>query len=245
MKHKHNQANTRKAKQEKGIPRDVSLGVEEFKKAKPIQAKNEFQKKILKAAKNDKIKLIVVLSSAGCGKNYIVMSTIADWYAAGNIDKIIISRPAVGMGPTLGYLKGDMEDKFNPYLMPLIEVFTDRYGKGKYETALAAGNIEMIPLEYMRGRNINGVAVVDEAQNVTPEQMYSVITRLTENGRMFIIGDPTQTDLKKECGLTWLKNFVKKHNLEEYIEVIEGTSDDIVRGELCKAFVKAKESEQG
>lgn len=215
---------------------------EEHNKVAPIQAKTEFQKKVLRAMKSKQI--LVLIAPAGVGKSYLTMGQAADWYVNGDIDKIIIARTAVGMGKSHGFLKGDLEQKYTPFLMPLIDVFQQRYGKGKYDTALAAGNIEMIATEHLRGRNITGVAILDESQNTTPEEMFSIVTRLTEDGKLFIIGDPTQTDIKTENGLSWLKRFVEKHQLEEYIEIIEATSDDIVRGGLCKAFVKAMESEK-
>jgi len=235
--------NTLKAKKERGQTRRVNTKFEdEHHKVEPIQAKNEFQKKVLKAFKTKQI--IALITPAGCGKSYLAMSQAADWFVNGDIDKITIARTAVGMGRTHGFLKGSLEEKYTPFLMPLIEVFTKRYGQGKYETALAAGNISMTATEHLRGRNIEGVAILDESQNTTPEEMYSIITRLTEEGKLFILGDPTQTDIKSLNGLSWLKEFVEKHSLQEYIEIIEATSDEIVRGGLCKAFVKAKESEK-
>lgn len=210
--------------------------------SKPIQAKNEFQKKVLQSFKTKQI--TVVISPAGTGKSLMAMATASDWYVKGNIKKIIISRPAVGMGRTLGLLKGGLEDKFNPYLAPLIEVFTDRHGRGRYDIALNSGDLEMIPMEYLRGRNIRDVAIVDEAQNLTQDEMFSLLTRVTEDGKLFLIGDPTQNDLKQESGLIWLEKFVAKHQLEDHIEIITATSDEIVRGGLCKAFVKAMEEER-
>jgi phosphate starvation-inducible PhoH-like protein len=174
----------------------------------------------------------------------MAMATASDWLVKGVIKKIIISRPAVGMGRTLGLLKGSLEDKFNPYLAPLIEVYTERHGQGKYDIALNSGDLEMIPMEYLRGRNIKDVAIVDEAQNLTQDEMFSLLTRVTEDGKLFLIGDPTQNDLKQESGLVWLERFVEKHELQEFIEIITATSDEIVRGGLCKSFVKAMEKEK-
>ncbi len=230
------------AKQARGESRRINHKFDEERKVEPIQAKTEFQKKVLKAMKTKQI--LVLIAPAGVGKSYLTMGQAADWFVNGDIDKIIIARTAVGMGKTHGYIKGDLESKYTPFLMPLIEVFTKRYGQGKYETALAAGNIEMIATEHLRGRNINGVAILDESQNTTPEEMYSIITRVTEDGRLFILGDPTQTDIKQQNGLSWLEDFVEKHQLQEYIEIIKATSDDIVRSGLCKAFVKAMEQEK-
>ncbi len=209
--------------------------------SKPIQAKNEFQKKVLQSFKAKQI--TVVIAPAGTGKSLMAMGTASDWYVKGIIKKIIISRPAVGMGRTLGLLKGSLEDKFNPYLAPLIEVFTDRHGRGRYEIALNSGDLEMIPMEYLRGRNIRDVAIVDEAQNLTQDEVFSLLTRITEEGKLFLIGDPTQNDLKQESGLVWLEKFVIKHDLQDYIDIITATSDEIVRSGLCKSFVKAMEVE--
>lgn len=241
MKGGNNTPLTLKVKKAKGQPRVVNPKFEEEHNAEPIQAKNEFQKKVLRAVRTKQI--VVVKAPAGSGKTYLTMGTAADWLVKGDIEKITVTRPAVDMGKGLGFLKGGLDEKFDVYLAPLIEVFTMRYGRGKFDTALNAGNIEKVPLSFMRGRNIRGVGIVDEAQNMTKDEMFALITRVTEDGRLFIIGDPVQTDLKQESGLVWLFNFVEKHNLHEFIEIIEGTSDDIVRGGLCKSFVKAMEQE--
>lgn len=240
-KYSNNRKNTRKSKQERGENRKIDHRFDSERRVEPIQAKNEFQKKVLKSMRNKQV--VVLIAPAGVGKSYLTMGQAADWFVNGDIDKITIARTAVGMGKTHGYLKGDLESKYTPFLMPLIDVFTKRYGKGKYETALAAGNLEMIATEHLRGRNIEGVAILDEAQNTTPEEMYSIITRLTEDGKLFILGDPTQTDIKQKNGLDWLEEFVTRHGLDEYIEILRAASDNIVRGGLCKAFVQAKERE--
>lgn len=238
----NNTRNTLSEKKARGESRVVKAKFEDERKVPPIQAKTEFQKKVLKALKSKQV--VVLLAPAGVGKSFLTMGQAADWLVNGDIDKIIIARTAVGMGKTHGYIKGDLESKYTPFLMPLIEVFTKRYGVGKYETALAAGNIEMIATEHLRGRNIEGVAILDESQNTTPDEMFSIITRLTEDGKLFIIGDPTQTDIKQQNGLSWLEQFVEKHSLHEHIEIIKATSDDIVRGGLCQAFVKAMEKDK-
>lgn len=237
------ESSTLAAKKARGERRSVNEKFEEERRVQPIQAKNELQKIILKAIKEKQI--VVILAPAGVGKSYLAMATASDWLMQGQIDKILLTRPAVGMGRTIGLLKGSLDQKFDPFIAPLMEVFVDRYGKGKWESALHAGNIEKVPLEYMRGRNVRDVCIVDEAQNMTKEEMFSLITRVTEDGRLFVIGDPVQTDMKQESGLVWLANFVEKHNLQEYIEIIHGTSDSIVRGGLCKAFVKAMEEDSG
>ena len=148
------EAHTLAAKKARGVGRTVNPKFEEDRKVPPIQAKNDFQKKVLKALNTKQI--VVIKSPAGTGKSFLTMGQASDWLVNGDIGKIILTRPAVGMGRTLGLLKGDLDSKFDPYLAPLIEVFTERYGRGRFETALNAGNIEKLPLEYVRGRNING-----------------------------------------------------------------------------------------
>lgn len=206
----------------------------------PVQSKNEFQKGMLKALADTGVQVVVGIGPAGCGKSLLSMAYSSDRYAKGEVDKIIITRPAVGMGNSLGMLKGDLEDKFKHYLAPLIEVYKDRYGSNKYENDLRSGAVEMAPLEYIRGRNISGICIVDEAQCTTPDELYTLITRVTETGKLIILGDPNQSDIRGESGIEWIKDFITKHNISG-VSVIQATSDDIVRGGLCKSFVKAKE----
>lgn len=228
-------------KKARGETRHVNQHFEHEHKATPIQAKNDFQKRVLKALQNKQI--VVVIAPAGTGKTHLTIGSASDWLMKGLIDKIYLSRVAVVMGKTVGYLKGDEISKSAVFVAPMVEAFKERYGTGKYESALHAGNIEIILTEHLRGRNFKGVAVLDECQNLTKEEMFSIITRVTEEGKLFLLGDPAQHDLKGENGLTWLKKFVEKHQLQEYIEIVEGTSEDIVRSGVCKAFVQAMEKE--
>jgi len=170
------------------------------------------------------------------------MSEVCDWLKSGKYEKCVISRPSVGMGNTLGLLPGTLQEKYEPYLLPLIDVITMRYGRGWYDTALRNGKIELVPLEYIRGRSFNCVVVVDEAQNCTPDEIYTILTRVGEGGKLILIGDPTQTDLKGKTGIEWLAEFIKDNpDLSDHIKLVEATSDDIVRSGLCKTIVKAKE----
>ena len=207
----------------------------------PIQAKNKFQVALIKALKGDKI--VVVDAPAGVGKSFVVMSEVSDTIKKGTYHKMFLSRPAVGMGPTIGLLKGGMREKFEPYLLPLIDVLCTRYGRGFYESSLENGVIEYCPLEYIRGRNLNSVAIVDEFQNVTPKDAYTLITRVAEGGKLILIGDSTQNDLKGKTGLQWLREFIERHSLQDYFEFITATSDDIVRSDICAASVKAREKD--
>ena len=205
----------------------------------PIQAKNDVQREFLNALNNKQV--IVFSAPAGCGKSFLTMSTVTDWLKKGTYNKLLISRPSIGMGKTLGLVPGDLRQKYELYLLPMIDVIKQRYGHGFYESSVGNGTIELAPLEYIRGRSIDELVVLDESQNCLPEEMYTMITRVAEGGKLIILGDPTQRDLKGEDGITWLKGFVERHKLYEHFAFIEASSDDIVRSGLCKDIVKARE----
>ena len=210
---------------------------------KPVQAKNEFQKRVFLALASKQV--VVISSPAGTGKSYLTMSKALEEYTKGQTHKICLSRPAVGMANSLGLLKGGIREKYEPYLMPLISVIKESLGKGFYECGISNETIELLPMEYLRGRNLDGFTILDEAQNASASELYSILTRITEKGKLVLLGDKTQHDLQGEDGLTWLRNFVNNNNLHDKVDFIEGTSDDIVRSEFVKSIVKAKESETG
>lgn len=207
----------------------------------PVQAKTTVQKEFLTALANYPV--VVLSAPAGVGKSFVTMSEVSDWLKKGTYNKCVLTRPAVGMGNSIGLLKGDMRSKFEMYLLPLVEVIKERYGTGWYENCLSDGTITMLPMEYARGMSISDVFVCEEMQNSKPDEMYTLITRLAEGGKLICIGDPNQNDLKGKNGIEWLCDFVESNpELSEYIKVIKATSDDIVRSGLCKAMVKAKEN---
>lgn len=208
----------------------------------PVQAKTAVQKEFLQALANYDV--VVLSAPAGVGKSFITMSEVSDWLKKGIYNRCVLTRPAVGMGNSIGLLKGDMRAKFEMYLLPLVEVVKDRYGVGWYENCLANGTLTMLPMEYARGMSISDVFVCEEMQNSKPDEMYTLITRLAEGGKLICIGDPNQNDLKGLNGIDWLCDFVERNpELQKHIKVIKATSDDIVRSGLCKAVVKAKEKE--
>ncbi len=208
--------------------------------AAPVTAVNDKQKEFLRALSTHQV--VVFIAPAGVGKSFLAMSEVSDWLKKGLYDKVMLSRPAVGMGNTIGLLKGDLRDKYTPYLLPLIDVIRQRYGAGFYENCMNNGTMEMVPLEYIRGRNIDQVAIVDEFQNCNPDEAYTMITRIAEGGKLILIGDATQNDLRGKNAMDWLPEFLKQNpELHDHIALVEATSDDIVRGGLCKMMVKAKE----
>lgn len=208
----------------------------------PITAKNAFQVELLKTLKTKQV--IVVDAPAGVGKSFVTMSEVSDWLKKGFYHKVMLSRPAVGMGNTLGMLKGGMREKYEPFLLPLVDVLCERYGRGFYESSLENGTIEYCPLEYVRGRNFKCVTICDEFQNVLPSEAYTLLTRVAEGGKLICIGDSTQNDLKGRTGLQWLEKFVSDHDLQDYVGVVKATSDDIVRSDLCMFAVKAMEKDR-
>ena len=246
---KRNRQEVQRRREEKKVfqGRQVTQrGVQEYTavaQAKPVTPKGAFQKQLIVAV--DYADAVFVGAPAGSGKTFVVMSMVADWLKQKKIKKIILTRPAVGMGRTLGLLPGTMRDKFEPFLLPLVDVLVKRYGQAFYETQLGNKNIEFVPLEYVRGRSFDeeSVVICDEFQNTTPEEAYSLMTRMGESSKMFCLGDVTQNDIRGDNGLAWAINFVERHDLSDYAKVVLGTSDDIVRSGFCKAVVKAREKD--
>lgn len=205
----------------------------------PVVPKNQYQSENMFMLKNKQV--VVSVAPAGTGKTFMAIAHAMDALMQGKISKITLTRPAVGMGNTIGLLKGDMVEKFTPYLMPMIQAINERYGKGVWESCLAKGSIEIVPFEYLRGRNIHGICIVDEAQNTVNDELLSLVTRVTENAQLIVLGDPMQTDIRGVNGIDWLVKFSERHDLGDLIGVCEGESDDIVRSGICKRVVKAAE----
>lgn len=214
---------------------------EELKK--PITPKNRFQKELLSLV-NEK-EVVFVNAPAGTGKTFVIMSTVIDWLKQGKIEKIVLTRPTLGMGNSLGLLPGTIREKFEPFLQALIQVIQQRYGHGFFETQLGCGNIEFVPLEYIRGRSFdNAVVIVDEFQNTDEDTAYTIMTRKGESSKLFCLGDITQNDMRnRETGLEWAIEFIDRHELYDFADYVEATSEEIVRSPFCKVVVKAREKD--
>lgn len=181
---------------------------------------------------------VVVLGPAGTGKTYIAATMAADALRQYRTSKIVLTRPNVPGGRSLGFFPGTLEEKIAPWVVPFTEVIKDRMGEGAYELAMKRGQIEVVPFEVMRGRTFKDAFVIlDEAQNTLPVEMKMFLTRIGEDSRVVINGDISQTDLKETSGLKVALNLINKHNLP--VPVIEFTLDDIVRSNLCALWVKA------
>ena len=208
-------------------------------RGKLIKSKTVGQKKYVEAIKKSIVTIAV--GPAGTGKTYLAVALAASAYKAKQIDKIILTRPAVEAGEKLGFLPGDLQEKVNPYLRPLYDGLQEMFGLESYQKLIERGAIEVAPLAYMRGRTLsNAFIILDEAQNTSREQMKMFLTRLGENSRMVVTGDLTQTDLPegKKSGLREAVGILK--NIEG-ISVTALTEKDVVRHPLVQAIVKAYE----
>jgi phosphate starvation-inducible PhoH-like protein len=206
-------------------------------KGKPIKPKTIGQKKYCNLiAKNT---ITIGVGPAGTGKTYLAVAMAVTAFRSKQINRIILTRPAVEAGEKLGFLPGDLQSKVDPYLRPLYDALFDMLGAETYQKYLERGNIEVAPLAYMRGRTLDdSFIILDEAQNTTSEQMKMFLTRLGHNSKMVITGDVTQIDLPKGA----------KSGLRECIKIlrnIEGIGNctfdekDVVRHRLVQEIIKA------
>jgi phosphate starvation-inducible PhoH-like protein len=188
-----------------------------------------------------KHELVFATGPAGTGKTYIAVAWAAALIERGEADRIILSRPAVEAGERLGFLPGDMKEKVDPYLRPLYDALYDVMPPEKVERGMTSGMIEIAPLAFMRGRTLaNAIVLLDEAQNTSSMQMKMFLTRLGENSRMIITGDPTQIDLPPGQTSGLAEAVALLENVEG-IGVTRFTAADVVRHELVARIVRAYE----
>ena len=189
----------------------------------------------------ERAELVFGIGPAGTGKTYLAVAHAASLLERGDINRIILSRPAVEAGERLGFLPGDMKEKVDPYLRPLYDALYDMLKPENVERCIASGIIEVAPLAFMRGRTLsNAVVILDEAQNTTSMQMKMFLTRLGENSKMIVTGDPTQVDLPRgeRSGLI---EAVKLLDGIEGVHVSRFNEADVVRHALVGRIVKAYE----
>ncbi len=195
------------------------------------------QSDYLKALLNEDI--VISLGPAGTGKSYLAVSVAVNMLMEKKIEKLILSRPAVEAGERLGFLPGDMKEKVDPYLRPLYDALYDLYGYEKIQRKIETGEIEIAPLAFMRGRTLkNSFAILDEAQNASLTQIKMFLTRIGENSKLVVNGDPSQVDLtnKKQSGLIQSKEILQ--NIKE-IKCIEFNHEDVVRHPLVSKIIQA------
>ena len=207
-------------------------------KGRPLKAKTFGQKKYVEAIRDNIITFGV--GPAGTGKTYLAVAMAVKAFRAHDINRIVLTRPAVEAGEKLGFLPGDLQNKVDPYLRPLYDALFDMLGAENHQRYVERGNIEVAPLAYMRGRTLDdSFIILDEAQNTTPEQMKMLLTRLGTNSKAVITGDITQIDLQdKRSGLVEAVKILK--NVDD-IKVIHLTDRDVVRHRLIQDIIKAYE----
>lgn len=202
-----------------------------------ITAKTPGQKEIAESsAVND---IVFTIGPAGTGKTFTSVALAVKALKERKVNKIILARPAVEAGETLGFLPGDLREKIDPYLRPLYDALEEMIEYDRLELHLAKGTIEIAPLAYMRGRTLNNAFVIlDEAQNATNMQMKMFLTRIGFNSRAIITGDITQTDLprKQESGLISIQHILKDINGIDFVYLDE---NDVVRHRLVRDIIEA------
>ena len=209
------------------------------KKGKPVQPKTLGQKKYVDLIKSNDITFGI--GPAGTGKTYLAVAMAVRAFKNDEVSRIILTRPAVEAGESLGFLPGDMRDKVDPYLRPLYDALFDMLGPDRFNKYLERGNIEVAPLAFMRGRTLdNAFIILDEAQNTTPEQMKMFLTRLGFGSKAVVTGDITQTDLpnNKKSGLLQATKILKNVS---GLGSMELTEKDVVRHELVQRIIRAYE----
>ena len=208
-------------------------------KGKPIKAKTLGQQQYMKAIEHNTITLGV--GPAGTGKTYLAVAAAVAAFRAREVNRIILTRPAVEAGERLGSLPGDMQNKVDPYLRPLYDALFEMLGTESYNKYLEKGNIEVAPLAYMRGRTLDdSFIILDEAQNTTREQMKMFLTRLGFGSKIVITGDVTQIDLPGDK-VSGLKDAVRVLDGVEDIAICRLTAQDVVRHVLVQRIITAYE----
>lgn len=196
---------------------------------KTIKPRSEGQAELMKAIRD--YSLTMAMGPAGTGKTYLSITAAVESLEKGEVERIILSRPAMEAGESLGYLPGDLQEKMAPYLRPLYDALGDRMGGKKVRKYIEDGTIEIAPIGFMRGRTLNNAfVVIDEAQNCTYAQLKMILSRLGWHSTMVVTGDPAQSDLLE--GISGLDDISRKLERVKNIAVVRLAQQDIVRHPL-------------
>jgi len=208
-----------------------------------VLPKNEKQKLLIYSINSCPV--TITIGCAGTGKTYCSAGTVAKLFSnrKNGYEKIVLTRANVPTGKSLGHFPGSVQEKMTPWLMPMLEVLKKAFGAGKYEYMLSKGQIEIQPIETIRGRSYeNALVLVDEAQNLCMDELKAITTRIGENTKLILMGDPAQSDVRDGRDLMQFSSLCQKHDLN--VPVIEFKVNDIVRSDivadLVKMFIKEK-----
>lgn len=208
-------------------------------RGKIIRPKTPGQKRYVDAIKKNSI--VFGVGPAGTGKTYLAVALAVYALKNRDVDRIVLTRPAVEAGEKLGFLPGDLNEKVDPYLRPLFDALREMMGEDSYLRHIERGSIEIAPLAYMRGRTLsNSFIILDEAQNTTKEQMKMFLTRMGENSRIVVTGDVTQIDLPRNI-TSGLVDAIDVLSDVKGIEIVRLNSKDVVRNELVTKIIEAYE----
>jgi len=215
-------------------PHEQDQSSRDRKYVKNVRAMSPTQQRLMDAI--DERSVVVALGPAGTGKTYLAIAKAVEALEAGRAGRIVLSRPAVEAGESLGFLPGDLQEKLAPYLRPLYDCLTERLGTKRLKALVAEGTIEIAPVAYMRGRTLNDCfIVIDEAQNCTYGQLKMLLTRLGWRSTMILTGDPDQTDLLK--GMSGLGDIAERLERVPEIGVVRLGDADIVRHPLVAGML--------
>lgn len=230
----------RKARNKREEQEDVDLYLQDIPSPpktdlSPIEAKTPNQKRYINAIKSNVITFGT--GPAGTGKTYVCTALAAQALKNKQVDRIILTRPAVEAGESLGFLPGELNEKFEPWIIPFVEVLNERLGKTHVEYLLRNGTIDAVPLAYMRGRTFNrSFVILDEAQNTTPTQMKMFLTRIGYDSTIVVNGDMDQIDIHGPSGL---EDAVRRTGWIPQVSHIEFKQEDIVRSGIVGDIVSA------
>ena len=216
-------------------PLEGEIDVQRDKKyLKTVKPRSEGQAELMAAI--DQFNLVFAMGPAGTGKTYLAITKAVQAWEAGQVERIVLTRPAMEAGENLGFLPGDLHEKMAPYLRPLYDALGDRMGGKKVRQLIDDGTIEIAPIGFMRGRTLNNAfIVIDEAQNCTYTQLKMIVSRLGWHATMVITGDPDQSDLLE--GMSGLKEISDRLEALKNLGVVRLSAEDIVRHPLVSEML--------
>lgn len=188
---------------------------------------NEEQKEVKKLIREHQI--VIITGRAGCGKSLVSAQTALDFLFKKEYDKIRVTRSMIEVGPSMGFLPGNLKEKFNPYMEAFLENLNKCYDNQRIESLINEGKVEAFPVQFIRGKTVDDILVVEEAQNLTKEQMLGILTRLGKHGKIIINGDNEQRDIKSDyTGLSYVIELSKKIPEIQWVKLKTNHRSDLV-----------------